>query len=224
MAFPGTYNIEYYKGDTYEFRIYPKDSSGAPFSLYGYGAERFTVAPTRGNTNTANNIECYAKIDNDNILCVIRPSDGEKFLSENSPYYYDVEIENVNGEYTKLYTLVTGSISITDQVTPKKDKPDSPESVSVTAGSVTSDSFTITWEPPASGEPYTGYIVGISLTQDIADAETHLIIDPSITTYTFTNLVAEEVYYVGVITTNSAGNSDPTFYQGFVTTLADPVS
>ena len=43
MAFPGTYNISYYKGDTLEFKIYPKDSSGASFSLDNYIAT-FTIA------------------------------------------------------------------------------------------------------------------------------------------------------------------------------------
>ncbi len=36
MAFPGTYNINYYKGDTYQFRIYPKDTAGYPFDLSVY--------------------------------------------------------------------------------------------------------------------------------------------------------------------------------------------
>jgi len=36
MAFPGTYNISYYKGDTYEFRIYPKTADGDVFDLTPY--------------------------------------------------------------------------------------------------------------------------------------------------------------------------------------------
>ena len=39
MAFPGTYSINYYEGDRYEFVIYPKDAAGNVFNLnlsYGY--------------------------------------------------------------------------------------------------------------------------------------------------------------------------------------------
>ena len=50
MSFPGTYNINYYKGDTFEFRVYPKDSSGAPFDLTGYQSSdvKFSIAAARG--------------------------------------------------------------------------------------------------------------------------------------------------------------------------------
>ena len=41
MAFPGTYNFSYYKGDTNEFVIRPKNSSGSAFDLTGYSAGLF---------------------------------------------------------------------------------------------------------------------------------------------------------------------------------------
>jgi len=47
MAFPGTYNFSYYRGDTYEFIIQPKNSLGGNFDLSGYTAE-FNVATARG--------------------------------------------------------------------------------------------------------------------------------------------------------------------------------
>lgn len=213
MAFPGTYNIDYYKGDTYEFRIYPKDSSGAPFSLYGFGAERFTIATSRGETNTDNIVDCYAKIDNDNILCVIRPTDGEELSVENSPYYYDVEIENVSGEYAKLYTLLTGSITVTEQVTPKKLTPNAPTNITIT--NVTATSFTVSWVPPATGEPYSGFIVGHNVSADIVGATT-VVVSQSTTSHTFTDL-EPGIYFVGVLATNSAGSSTPAFYNGYVT-------
>jgi hypothetical protein len=48
MAFPGTFNINYYKGDTYEFNVYPKTTDGAVFSMQGYESTRFTISPVRG--------------------------------------------------------------------------------------------------------------------------------------------------------------------------------
>ncbi len=217
MAFPGTYNIDYYKGDTYEFRIYPKDSSGAPFSLSGYAAEKFTIAPTRGETNVNNIVGCYAKIENDNILCVIRPSDGEKLSSENSPYYYDVEIENTSGEYTKLYTILTGSVAVTEQVTPKKLVPNTPASIIVSG--ITSSSFTVSWTAPASGEPYSGYTVGYNTSPTILNATTVNTL-ASTTSYTVTDL-NPGVYYVGVAAFNSSGASDAIFFNGAIVITGD---
>ena len=48
MAFPGTYNFSYYKGDTNEFVIRPKNASGSAFDLTGYTAA-FFIASARGD-------------------------------------------------------------------------------------------------------------------------------------------------------------------------------
>jgi hypothetical protein len=47
MAFPGTYNFNYYRGDTFSFIIAPKNSTGGAFPLTGYSAE-FNIATSRG--------------------------------------------------------------------------------------------------------------------------------------------------------------------------------
>lgn len=53
MAFPATYNIQYYKGDTYQFVIRPKNSSGAPFVLPSTEYQvNFYIATSRGDTPT----------------------------------------------------------------------------------------------------------------------------------------------------------------------------
>lgn len=217
MAFPGTYNIDYYKGDTYEFRIYPKDSSGAPFSLYGYGAEKFTIAPTRGELDTSKIVSCYAKIENDNILCVIRPSDGEKLSVEDSPYYYDVEIENTSGQYSKLYTLLTGSIAVTEQVTLKKTTPNPP--TDITVSNVGLDSFTVNWVAPTSGEPYSGFVIGHNTSATIEGATT-VTVGSTALSHTFTDLLPG-TYFVGVLSANSSGLSSAAFYNGVVVIIGD---
>jgi len=38
MAFPGSYNFSYYRGDTAQFVVRPKTSTGAAFNLTGYTA------------------------------------------------------------------------------------------------------------------------------------------------------------------------------------------
>lgn len=122
MAFPGTYNISYYKGDTLEFKIYPKDSSGASFSLDNY-ISTFTIAEQAGALGADTQIVAFSQIsaDKSHILCTIRPEDGEQLMA-GTPYVYDVQIDNIDSPpesalYPNVYTLLSGGISVTEQVT-----------------------------------------------------------------------------------------------------------
>jgi hypothetical protein len=114
MAFPGTLNINYYKGDSYEFNIFPKDSSNAPFNLNGYSV-KFSIAAARGSSSI---IEGYAviSVDNSRIECAIKPGNGAS-MTAGTPYFYDVEIKKTSSPYDKVYTVLTGSISVQEQVT-----------------------------------------------------------------------------------------------------------
>jgi hypothetical protein len=116
MAFPGIYNISYYKGDTHEFRVYPKDSSGAIFDLTGYGNVKFTIANTRGAGSTK--VEAFAQISEDKtfLTCAILPGNGA-LLSSDISYVYDIEISKTSSPYNYVYTLLTGTITVTEQVT-----------------------------------------------------------------------------------------------------------
>jgi hypothetical protein len=121
MSFPGTYNINYYKGDTLEFVLSPKDTAGLPFVLQDFineSSPAFTVAERRGETDPSKQINCFASINTDfaSILCVIRPEDGEKLVA-GKQYVYDIEISKLSSPYNVVYTLLTGNISVTEQVT-----------------------------------------------------------------------------------------------------------
>lgn len=118
MAFPGTFNISYYKGDTYEFNVYPKDASGQPFDLTDYTAT-FTIADSRGpNPNLS--VEGYALIPTDatSVRCAILPSDAAAMTS-GTTYVYDLQVSNedVNLPYPLVYTLLTGTITVTTDIT-----------------------------------------------------------------------------------------------------------
>lgn len=132
MAFPGTYNISYYKGDTYEFRVYPKTADGEYYSLdpfvydddgdpitADFDSAIFAFAEARGGDSAVGYHRCYAKISDDKryISCAIRPEDSE-YLNPSKTYVYDVQVSKpTNGDYPMVLTLLTGSITITDQVT-----------------------------------------------------------------------------------------------------------
>jgi hypothetical protein len=112
MAFPGTYNFSYYKGDTSQFVIRPKNSDGSSFDLTGYTAD-FFIASARGD-NPSFSVEAQAVVSavNDTVTCTILPGVGGTL--DAGSYVYDVQI--TSGPST-IYTIVTGTISVTEQVT-----------------------------------------------------------------------------------------------------------
>jgi hypothetical protein len=114
MAFPGTYNFNYYRGDTYQFVIRPKNANGTTMSLDSYeGNEVFTIANRRG-TSATQTVDATAVIDtaNDIITCTIEPAQG-RLLNAGTTYVYDVQMDNGAGV---VYTLLTGSITVTDDI------------------------------------------------------------------------------------------------------------
>lgn len=115
MAFPGTFDIQYYRGDTYEFKLYPKDASGAAFSLQGQEAV-FTIATARGNGATQ--FPAYAQVSSDltHVLCAITPTASES-MSDGLDYVYDIQISKAGSPYPSVITLLTGNIFVTEQVT-----------------------------------------------------------------------------------------------------------
>jgi uncharacterized repeat protein (TIGR02543 family) len=125
MAFPGELNINYYKGDTYEFKIYPQKNDGSIFQLHEYSNTTFTIATERGSNPTGTTlmptgkIFGHASIDGDGtyITCAITPENGAVMDSDRT-YVYDVQIYAPGSStYDKIFTLLTGSISVTDDVT-----------------------------------------------------------------------------------------------------------
>jgi hypothetical protein len=121
MAFPGTFDINYYRGDTYEFKIYPKDASGAAFPLTGYDlaqGAKFTISTKRGLDGLADQIQAYAAIsaDRTHISCAILPANGTA-MTAGTNYVYDIEISKTGTPYNLVTTLLTGTISVTNQVT-----------------------------------------------------------------------------------------------------------
>ena len=114
MAFPGTYNFNYYRGDTYQFIIRPKSANGATFPLDDYEDNVvFTIANIRGSSGIQ--IAATATVDTaqDIVTCTITPTQGRE-LSAGTTYVYDVQIDN---GASVVYTLLTGSITVTDDIT-----------------------------------------------------------------------------------------------------------
>ena len=113
MAFPATYNFSYYRGDTNEFVIRPKNSDGSAFDLDGYDAD-FFIATARGAATSVVQYEASALVDDVNnlVTCTIGPLLGEDLAP--ATYVYDVQID---ASASEVFTLLTGTISVTEQIT-----------------------------------------------------------------------------------------------------------
>lgn len=220
MAFPGTFNINYYKGDTYEFSIYPKNSSGATFDLTSYSSDSatFTIAESRGSAGSGTQLTGYAVLSDDKtyIRCAIRPTDGEA-LNAAKTYVYDVQISDNANPYPYIYTLLTGTISITEQVTPAASNvlghiPNSPTALDLVEDP--SQTIILSWTAPTTDETHdaaTSYkIYGKAPALGVTD---YILVDTaSGTTKTISSIAGIQpakgfTYDVKVVAVNSTGES-----------------
>lgn len=119
MAFPGTYNFNYYKGDTHEFRIYPKNADGSAFNLTSYGNATFKIATQRGSGGVSTQKTGYVSINSSGgyISCAIAKDYAGDDLVSGTTYVYDIQIRKSGTPYDQIHTLLTGTITVTDDVT-----------------------------------------------------------------------------------------------------------
>lgn len=217
MAFPSTYNFNYYKGDTMEFRIYPKKPDGNAFDLEDYNVA-FTISDKRGSLGTVN-VSAYSVISADNtyITCAIRPDDSLNLVA-GTPYVYDIEVRSQStSPYKKVFTLMTGTISVTDQITNILNDVIEPGPATGFVETTVDDvSVVFSWTAPTVGDSPTSYTIvyGTSLTNPLT-----WLVDGTTTstTYTLDGLDPETTYYVGVLPTNAAG---PTLEETVAAILA----
>ena len=116
MAFPSTFNFSYYKGDTYQFVIRPKTSNSQQFDLTNYASEdaSFTISTARGSAGVPGKKIGEVIIDDaeGTITCTITPTVGNNLTA--GTWLYDVEIVDSTGDL--VYTILTGTITVTDQI------------------------------------------------------------------------------------------------------------
>lgn len=111
--FPAQYNLSLYSGDTYEFVVVPRNSDGTDFSLTGYTAA-MRIASSRGASPSFSvPVQTTVNTTLNTITCTILPGVSGS-LSAGQTYVYDVEITNGS---TKVYTLLTGNVTVTEDVT-----------------------------------------------------------------------------------------------------------
>jgi|GEM_PF-2179513 hypothetical protein len=116
MGFPAAFNILYYRGDTYEFVVQPKNADGTAFDLTDYpsASAKFTIASRSGSTDTfVFNGDVVVNNANSYITCTISNTDGAT-LVQGTTYVYDVEIKSTDSINT--YTLIAGGLTVTNDI------------------------------------------------------------------------------------------------------------
>ena len=108
MSFPATYDFNYYIGDTQTMVLSPENSNGEPFDLTNY-TSAFIIASERATT-PAWSVDASVTIDNNELICEIRPSVGLQ-LEDGKHYFYDIDIRSNVGGIEKVYTLLRGQIN-----------------------------------------------------------------------------------------------------------------
>lgn len=169
MTLPASHNISYYKGDTYEFNVYPRTNSDSDgdgvndvFPLSDY-AVSFTIAPKRGVLESTDQeaISGYAVFapDRTHIKCAITPIAGAQ-LTSSQTYVYDVKIAKQEADYDKVFTLLSGNLIIQDRVEPiQEDSIELPsQPINITA-TTTETSISLSWSAPITGGAPDGYYV-----------------------------------------------------------------
>jgi hypothetical protein len=111
MAFPGNYNFNLYRGDTTQFVIRPKNANGSAFDLTGYTSQ-FFIANQRGSAATQYEAQAVVNATTDIVTCTVLPGVGRQLAP--GTYVYDVQITT---GASVIYTLLTGTITVTDDIT-----------------------------------------------------------------------------------------------------------
>lgn len=117
MAFPKKQDLDYYRGDTFEFKLYPKTQAGEAFDLSGYETFIFKLANQRGSAGTQTTAAAVKETDAEGnyIRCTITPTVGRTLSA--GQYVYDVQITDTTPDPDIIYTLLTGIITVTDDIT-----------------------------------------------------------------------------------------------------------
>jgi hypothetical protein len=115
LSFPANFNIRYYKGDLYQFVIRPKTSAGDPFPISDSTHQAFFYASTSRGGSSENTFTLSATIVAGNVVATILSSDVSKFNQGNN-YFYDVSVQKIS-DPNEVYTLLTGSLTITPDIT-----------------------------------------------------------------------------------------------------------
>lgn len=116
MAFPATYNINYFSGDLFQIGIVPKTAAGDLYGITSGTYNGYFRISTARNSSASATINGQITIGTNLVTCSITPTVSAN-LNPGTTYYYDVTVQNKTNS-SQVFTLLSGSISISPRVTP----------------------------------------------------------------------------------------------------------
>ena len=228
MAFPGTYNFSYYQGDTLEFKVYPKIQSGQPLSGLSTYEAKFTIANARGAGTGVVQYQGYTRIETDHVVCAITPD----LLLPSGSLVYDVELSKTQASpYSLVYTLLTGNLTVTPQVTsgtfaPPLQAPGPVLNVTAIApdAPVGQSQINVSWQAPTTGGAPDSYVVRYALSDDPNTDLGTFTKTSSQFSHSVTGLTPNISYIFKVDARNSSTVGTPTPVTVTASTLPEPPS
>jgi len=116
MAFPATYNINYFSGDLFQIGIVPKTAAGDLYGITSGTYDGYFRISTERNGAASATVDGEISIGTNLVTFSITPDVSDN-LTPGTTYYYDVTVQNkTNSDQT--FTLLTGAISISPRITP----------------------------------------------------------------------------------------------------------
>jgi hypothetical protein len=173
MTFPATYNISYYQGDTYQFIIKPKTSTGDVYTIpsSAYTA-KFYIAPTRGGT-AGSTIEATAtivstafsvnnKVLNDNVATLTTSTNHNFVVGET------ISVSGIDSAFNGNYTVTaktSTTLSYAKTANNVSSTSVSPVGSVISTTTTSTDSITCTITPTQGNllDPTTTYVYDVSI-------------------------------------------------------------
>jgi hypothetical protein len=114
MPFPGNHDFSYYRGDTYEFDVVLKNQDGSNFDISLYETVAFTIGTQRGSGGTKTTA-LATKVLPSTVRCTITSTVGRGLAA--GSYFYDVQITDTTPDPDTIYTVLTGIMTVVDDIT-----------------------------------------------------------------------------------------------------------
>ena len=120
---PASYNITYYRGDTFTLTVTVYDANGQELDMSQWTGVTFGLNKNRGAYTNTVALSASLNKSASQITCSISSSTGAGLSGS---YFYDVTLyrkDTVNNVVTSEYTVMTGTLTVSDDVVNVSDIP-----------------------------------------------------------------------------------------------------
>lgn len=118
---PATYNITYYRGDSFSLTIKVYDANGQPLDMNAWTGVTFGLNKERGSYTNTIGLGAVLNKSQSLITCSISTGTGDTLSGS---YFYDVTLYKLSANVvTSEYTVMTGSLTVVNDVVRSSDIP-----------------------------------------------------------------------------------------------------